>query len=235
MKNVTKKVALSLVAALVLGAAGCQWRPMQMTRASDDKPAPAGEPAAPAVPAPAPAVSKAPEGPTPVEQALELSQKLKQSFDDLAAARKENKDLVERNAKLTTQTAQATMELNQARKELDEANAMLREMQTELAKWKTDIMGYRDEMRAAQMAQLEALRRVLKLLGADDVPVAAVTRPSEPAAAPAPGAPAPIAPAPAAPVPAATATAPASPQTGIVVPKSTLSPVAPVAPAGVRQ
>ena len=186
-----KKFTWSVVAALVLGGAGCEWKPMQLTRVSDDKSRTAGEPAAPAAPAPAPTAPTAPkapegpEGPTPVEQALELSRKLKQATDDLDLARKENRDLIDRNAPLTMQAAQATVELKQARKELDEANAMLREMQTELAKWKADVLGYRDEMRTAQTAQIEALRRVLRLLGAEEIPPAAAAKPPEPIATPA--------------------------------------------------
>jgi hypothetical protein len=179
-----KKLTWSVVAALVLGGAGCEWKPMQLTRVSDDKSRTAGEPAAPAAPAPAPAPTP-PEGPTPVEQALELSRKLKQATDDLDRARKENRDLIDRNAPLTMQAAQATVELKQARKELDEANAMLREMQTELAKWKADVLGYRDEMRTAQTVQIDALRRVLRLLGAEEIPPAAAAKPPEPIATPA--------------------------------------------------
>ena len=215
-----KKLTWSVVAALVLGGAGCEWKPMQLTRVSDDKSRTAGEPAAPAAPAPAP---MPPEGPTPVEQALELSQKLKQATDDLDRARKENRDLIDRNAPLTMQAAQATVELKQARKELDEANAMLREMQTELAKWKADVLGYRDEMRTAQTAQIDALRRILRLLGAEEIPPAAAAKPPEPIATPA------------APAPAATpASRPATPATAPAT-----RPAGPAAPAaatiGARQ
>jgi len=218
-----KKFTWSVVAALVLGGAGCEWKPMQLTRVSDDKSRTAGEPAAPAAPAPAP---MPPEGPTPVEQALELSQKLKQATDDLDRARKENRDLIDRNAPLTMQAAQATVELKQARKELDEANAMLREMQTELAKWKADVLGYRDEMRTAQTAQIEALRRVLRLLGAEEIPPAAAAKPPEPIATPA------------APAPAAAPTSrPAAPATPATAPAT--RPAGPAAPAaatiGARQ
>jgi hypothetical protein len=218
-----KKLTWSVVAALVLGGAGCEWKPMQLTRVSDDKSRTAGEPAAPVAPAPAPTP---PEGPTPVEQALELSRKLKQATDDLDRARKENRDLIDRNAPLTMQAAQATVELKQARKELDEANAMLREMQTELAKWKADVLGYRDEMRTAQTAQIDALRRILRLLGAEEIPPAAAAKPPEPAATPA------------AP---ATAAAPTSRPAGPAAPAATpaIRPAGPAAPAaattGARQ
>ncbi len=174
------KLTWSVIVAFTLGGAGCQWQPMQMTRVSDGKPdaanPPAPTPAAPASPAAAP---KGPEGPSPIEQALELSRKLKQAEEDVEHLSQENKDLTEQNAKLTMQTAQATMELGQAQKELQDANVMLREMKTELNNWKANVLGFRDEMRTAQAAQLDGLRRVLRLLGAEEMP-AVTTKPSKP-------------------------------------------------------
>jgi len=173
------KLTWSVIAAVVLGGAGCEWRPMRMTRVSNETPSTADQPPA-AAPANQPTAPEAPEGPSPVEQALELSRKLKQADDDLQRARKENKDLTERNAKLTTQAAQATMELGQARKELEDANAMLREMKTELANWKASVLGFREEIRTAQAAQLDGMRRILRLLGADEVPSTSPARPGKP-------------------------------------------------------
>ena len=188
------KLTWSVIIALALGGAGCQWKPMQMTRGSDKKPEvtkrPEPTPAAPDSPDAAP---KAPDGPSPVEQALELSRKLKQAEVDVESLRKENKDLTQRNAKLTTQAAQATMELTQAQKELDDANVMLREMKTELKNWKANVLGFREEMRTAAAAQLDGTRRILRLLGVDEASakIGAVkpdgppaTEPSKPASMP---------------------------------------------------
>jgi len=36
-----------------------------------------------------------------------------------------------------------------------------------LNNWKTDILGFRDEMRDAETAQLEALLKILKVLGGE--------------------------------------------------------------------
>lgn len=188
------KLTWSVIIALALGSVGCQWKPMQMTRGSDKKTDPAKQPA-PAPPAPDSSAEapKGPEGPSPIEQALELSRKLKQAEEDVESLRKENKDLVERSAKLTTQAAQATMELSQAQRELQDANVMLREMKTELNNWKANVLGFRDEMRTAAAAQLDGTRRILRLLGVDEVParIGAVkpggspaTKPSKPASMP---------------------------------------------------
>jgi hypothetical protein len=48
---------------------------------------------------------------------------------------------------------------------LSEANGLLIEMRVELNNWKSDILGFRDEMRNAETAQLETLLRILKVLG----------------------------------------------------------------------
>ena len=37
----------------------------------------------------------------------------------------------------------------------------------ELTNWKTNVLGFREEIRSAEQAQLDALHRVLKLLGGE--------------------------------------------------------------------
>ena len=58
-------------------------------------------------------------------------------------------------------------ELEQAKKELAEANDLLIEMRIELNNWKSNIIGFRDEMRDADKYQLEALLKILKVLGGE--------------------------------------------------------------------
>ncbi len=41
------------------------------------------------------------------------------------------------------------------------------EMRIELNNWRTDILGFRDEMRDADTTQLQALLRILKILGGE--------------------------------------------------------------------
>jgi hypothetical protein len=57
--------------------------------------------------------------------------------------------------------------MKQTKKELNEANNFLQEMQLELNQWKGDVLGFRDEMRRAQKSQLDALSRILRILGAE--------------------------------------------------------------------
>ena len=57
--------------------------------------------------------------------------------------------------------------LEQAEKELSEANDLLVAMQRSLDNWKKDVLGFREEMRQAEEAQMKALVKVLSLLGAE--------------------------------------------------------------------
>ncbi len=170
-----------MILAVALGSAGCDWKKMQMAGLSNGKPVENKQPAPEPTPsAPSPVAPKVSEGPSPVEQALELSRQLKKAQEDLDRVRQENEDLAGQNTKLASQAAQATTELDQAQRELADANDMLREMKVELSNWKANVMGFREEMRTAQVAQIDGLRRILKLLGADEAPVisAPTTKPA---------------------------------------------------------
>jgi len=104
-----------------------------------------------------------------VQSALMWSDK----YEDLSAKaeklREEKSTLVLENSALKHKLAQLAAELDRAKTELSEANTFLHQMQIELTKWKSDVLGFRDEMRNAQAAQLEALQRVLRILGAEPV------------------------------------------------------------------
>jgi hypothetical protein len=78
-----------------------------------------------------------------------------------------NKELIVQNKLLGDKVATLDTQLKQAQKELNEANNFLIEMRVELNNWKVDILGFRDEMRGAEKAQLEALFKILKALGGE--------------------------------------------------------------------
>jgi chromosome segregation ATPase len=78
-----------------------------------------------------------------------------------------NNSITKENSELKHQLSQLQLEMEQTKKELHSANAFLQEMQQELNHWKNDVLGFRDEMRRAESTQLEALSRILKLLGAE--------------------------------------------------------------------
>jgi chromosome segregation ATPase len=114
---------------------------------------------------------------TAVESALAWSEKYSKAVEKLLQAQQENRDLLETNKQLLGQQTKLQTELTQTKRELGDANAMLLELRGELEKWKKDILGFRREIRTSQEAQLEALAKVLKLLGGE-VP-APTTRPAE--------------------------------------------------------
>ncbi len=106
-----------------------------------------------------------PQSPTAVESAIELSGKYAKLSEEAAALRQQNKGISDQNEQLKTQAASLDSELQQAQKELAQANDLLIEMRIELNNWKTDILGFRNEMREAETAQLETLFKILKVLG----------------------------------------------------------------------
>ncbi len=104
---------------------------------------------------------------TVVESAMELSKEHAKLSEEAAVLRQENKDLTARNLQLKDQVVTLEDQLQQTQRELSEANDLLITMRIELNNWKTDILGFRDEIRDAETAQLEALLRILKVLGGE--------------------------------------------------------------------
>jgi hypothetical protein len=156
-------------------------------------PAPSPNPAPPASPhgeagyLPKTALAAEPERPveTAVDSALAWSEKYTQAVERLLKTQQENRALLEENRQLAAQAAKLQAELDQLRKELTDANAMLMEMRQALENWKRDVLGFRGEIRAAQGAQMDALSKVLRLLGGEVQ--APTTRPAGQTSAGAPG------------------------------------------------
>ncbi|MCK4959674.1 MAG: hypothetical protein KAT00_09735, partial [Planctomycetes bacterium] len=86
--------------------------------------------------------------------------------------REKNRTVLIENSTLKENLAKLNNQLTQTRTELDEASTFLQEMHIELTKWKGDVLGFRDEIRRSQATQLQALSRVLKLLGAEPAELA---------------------------------------------------------------
>ncbi|MCY2932037.1 MAG: hypothetical protein NTV86_21595 [Planctomycetota bacterium] len=184
----------TLCGTLVLSAAvfsgGCDR--MNMNMMQDHRPSavaatPAIEPDRPARYNPPrvnpPVVVREEGSDTAVDKALDWAQKYMEVSAKLTASEKENRALTEKSQALQQQLDTNKAQLAAAQKELNEANAMLKELETRLTKWQENVLGYRQEMREAQKAQMEAMARVIKLLGGE-VPAAGA------AGAPAPQAPA---------------------------------------------
>jgi seryl-tRNA synthetase len=105
------------------------------------------------------------QGRTPVQSAIELSEKYAQLSDQAVALREENQRLKTENDTLKQQMTDLQAKLTQTQKELGEANDLLIQTLAELNAWKNNILGFRSEMRDAAKAELEALLKVLEILG----------------------------------------------------------------------
>jgi chromosome segregation ATPase len=105
------------------------------------------------------------EGTTVVESAMKLSEEYTRLTKEAAVLRQRNEEFIAQNRQLNEQVVSLEDQLQQAQKELAQANSLLIEMRLELNNWKADILGFRNEMREAETAQLETLLRILKVLG----------------------------------------------------------------------
>jgi chromosome segregation ATPase len=104
---------------------------------------------------------------TAVDAAIKLAQEYAELSDKMAQLQKKNQELAIENARLKDHIAVLEPELQQTKKELDEANNLLIQMRIELNNWKTDILGFRDEIRQADKAQLQTLLKILEVLGGE--------------------------------------------------------------------
>lgn len=155
------RIMISLVILVLLAVAGCTV-PQSSTGAiaSDGPQTPVAEDAAAKR-----FQSATPAGRTAVESAIELSQKYATLSEQTATLREENQRLKTENQNLQQQVTGLEAKLKQTQKELSEANDLLIQMLSELNTWKSNILGFRGEMRDAAKAQLEALLKVLEILG----------------------------------------------------------------------
>ena len=108
-----------------------------------------------------------PQKPTVVESAMQLSDKYAQLVEESSYLKQQNQNLTSKNQQLKEQVTDIENRLRQAQTELKQANEVLVEMRLELNNWKTDVLGFREEMRGAQTAQLQALMKILKALGGE--------------------------------------------------------------------
>jgi chromosome segregation ATPase len=107
------------------------------------------------------------QSPTAVESAIALSDKYAKLSEETSALKQRKQALDAENKKLTEDLQNCRGQMERAQKELAEVNDLLVQMRLELNNWKSDVLGFRDEMRDAEKAQLEALLKILKLLGGE--------------------------------------------------------------------
>lgn len=102
-----------------------------------------------------------------IDSALELSKKNADLFEQMTTLQKENLKLAADNRQLKNRVAVLEPETEQLKKELNEANDLLVDMITELNNWKMRILGFQDEMRGANTAQMELLIKIAQAMGAE--------------------------------------------------------------------
>ena len=107
------------------------------------------------------------KAPTAVESAIELSQKYAKVSEEVSVLRQENDRLTTENHHLKQQLAQVQAQFENTKQHLAKANEMLVEMRIELNNWKLDILGFRDEIRYAEQAQMETLSKIVEFLGGE--------------------------------------------------------------------
>jgi cell division protein FtsB len=94
-----------------------------------------------------------------------------QRYDELSRQteqlRESNTKMTLENAHLAQEIEKLKTELQQCRRDMEQSNAVLEQAHVELSKWKADVLGFRDEIRQAQSAQLSALTKILRVLGAE--------------------------------------------------------------------
>jgi septal ring factor EnvC (AmiA/AmiB activator) len=115
----------------------------------------------------APPTSTVPRGTTAVESAIALSDKYAKLSEEAAALRQRKQTLDAENQRLKDDLQSCRVQSEQAQKELTQANDLLLQTRIELNNWKNDVLGFRGEMQDAQKAQLEALLKILKLMGGE--------------------------------------------------------------------
>ena len=114
-----------------------------------------------------------------VDSAVVWSERYAQSMERIVQIQNAKTELEQRNKELEEQLTKARLELAQCQKELADANELLLAMRKELDQWKSNVLGFRDEMRTAQRAQLDATAKVIRLLGGEAGDVAAASQPAK--------------------------------------------------------
>jgi len=111
------------------------------------------------------------EGADAVQSVLVWSQRYEELSLKNNLLREKNSEIRAENSELKQRADTLEMELEKTKQELAEANDFLQQMHVELNEWKGNVLGFRDEMRQAQKVQLEALAKILRVLGAEPVAV----------------------------------------------------------------
>lgn len=107
-----------------------------------------------------------------IKSAIEVSEKYALLASEAAELKQQNKILKKENDRLNNDLKQTKGELNKTQKELSEANDMIMETTIELNNWKNSVLGFREEMRQANIAQIQSLQEILVILGGEEQSIA---------------------------------------------------------------
>lgn len=102
-----------------------------------------------------------------IEKALEMSEKCEKLTAEAADLQKQNEKLHKEKQQLSSKLQRTQDELGRTKKELSQANDLIMETRVELNDWKSDVLGFREEMRQAEIAQLQTLKKIVELLGGE--------------------------------------------------------------------
>lgn len=107
----------------------------------------------------------APDEPTAIDKLIKLAQEKADLSEKYIEQLKSNNKVSNENAQLRQVNKQLTAELEQTKTELNQTNKLLIEMRAELDQWKSKILEFHNESRNTDKAQLEALFKILQLIG----------------------------------------------------------------------
>ncbi len=117
---------------------------------------------------PAPGLSATPVQAEPVlpfgAAELSLTETLDRTLTGLEEVRTENARLKEKVAQLEGQLQQRDETIDRLNAQLSAGGNKIQQMEDALQKWQQDVLGFRDEMRAAEEAELTVLQKMLTLL-----------------------------------------------------------------------
>lgn len=102
-----------------------------------------------------------------VQSAMDLSKKYSALSEEAANLRQTKQDLESQNAALKQKITSLQQDLTRCQSELNQSNDLLMDMLGELNQWKSDVLGFRHEMRDSAKAQMSALLKILKMMGAE--------------------------------------------------------------------
>ncbi len=93
-----------------------------------------------------------------------VTETLKKTVDMLVQAKADNARLKTVLADAQKQLADKDAQIKQLSEQLDSASVDVGKLQDSLEKWKADVLGFRDEMRQADEAEIQVLQQILTLL-----------------------------------------------------------------------